>query len=137
MLRYFFDSSALTKYYHDEIGCPRVHGILDGADSEHFIVVCDDQELCLVAGIEGLTIINPGYPGRGPRSRGMRRNTHTDSPHSASRRRFNSCSASWAARMASRLVPTYFSTIAAAISKATTFSTITLAAGTAQTSDRS
>ena len=42
-----------------------------------------------------------------------------------------------AARIASRLVPTYFSTIAAAISNATTFSTITLAAGTAQTSERS
>ena len=42
-----------------------------------------------------------------------------------------------AVRIASRLVPTYFSTTAAAISNATTFSTITLAAGTAQTSDRS
>ena len=39
--------------------------------------------------------------------------------------------------MAARLVPTYFSTTAAAISNATTFSTITLAAGTAQTSERS
>ena len=44
---------------------------------------------------------------------------------------------SMAVRIASRLVPTYFSTTAAAISKATTFSTITLAAGTAQTSERS
>ena len=39
--------------------------------------------------------------------------------------------------MASTLVPTYFSTTAEASSKATTASTITLAAGTAQTSDRS
>src|SRR5271166_3274732 len=61
----------------------------------------------------------------------------TSSAQWARRSRLSSCMAAIAVRIASRLVPTYFSTIAAAISKATTFSTITLAAGTAQTSDRS
>jgi predicted nucleic acid-binding protein len=37
MPRYFFDSSALIKYYHNEIGSPRVQHILGEADSEHFI----------------------------------------------------------------------------------------------------
>jgi uncharacterized protein len=37
MARYFIDSSALVKYYHDEIGSPKVQRILDEADSEHFI----------------------------------------------------------------------------------------------------
>src|ERR1700755_2687091 len=59
-------------------------------------------------------------------------------PYSFSRcSRFNSCIAAIAALIAARLVPTYFSTTAEATSNATTFSTITLAAGTAQTSDRS
>jgi uncharacterized protein len=33
----FLDSSALVKYYHNEIGSPRVQHILAEADSEHFI----------------------------------------------------------------------------------------------------
>ena len=52
-------------------------------------------------------------------------------------RRLSSWIAAIDARIAARLVPTYFSTRAEATSNATTFSTITLAAGTAQTSDRS
>src|SRR5579863_7123855 len=58
-------------------------------------------------------------------------------PHDSRCARASSWSASCALLMAARLVPTYFSTTAAAISNATTFSTITLAAGTAQTSERS
>ena len=37
MAGYFIDSSALVKYYHQEIGSPKVQSILDEADSEHFI----------------------------------------------------------------------------------------------------
>jgi predicted nucleic acid-binding protein len=37
MARYFLDSSALIKYYHDETGSPEVRRILAEADSEHFI----------------------------------------------------------------------------------------------------
>jgi predicted nucleic acid-binding protein len=37
MARYFFDSSALIKYYHREAGSPRVQRMLGEADSEHFI----------------------------------------------------------------------------------------------------
>jgi predicted nucleic acid-binding protein len=35
--RSFIDSSALIKYYHDEIGSPNVQRILGEAGSEHFI----------------------------------------------------------------------------------------------------
>jgi predicted nucleic acid-binding protein len=37
MPRYFFDSSALIKQYHNEIGSPRIQHILGEAGSEHFI----------------------------------------------------------------------------------------------------
>ncbi|MFI5455686.1 MAG: type II toxin-antitoxin system VapC family toxin [Isosphaerales bacterium] len=37
MPRCFFDSSALIKYYHNEIGSPRVLRILGEAGSEHLI----------------------------------------------------------------------------------------------------
>jgi predicted nucleic acid-binding protein len=37
MARYFFDSSALIKYYHDETGSPTVERILREAHSEHLI----------------------------------------------------------------------------------------------------
>jgi predicted nucleic acid-binding protein len=37
MPRYFFDSSALIKYYHTENGSPRVQQILGSAGFEHFI----------------------------------------------------------------------------------------------------
>ena len=37
MLESILGTSALIKYYHDEIGSPRVHGILGEADSEYFI----------------------------------------------------------------------------------------------------
>jgi predicted nucleic acid-binding protein len=37
MPRNFFDSSALIKYYHDEIGSPSVQRILGEAGSEQFI----------------------------------------------------------------------------------------------------
>jgi predicted nucleic acid-binding protein len=37
MARYFLDSSALIKYYHDETGSPEVRRILGEAGSEHFI----------------------------------------------------------------------------------------------------
>jgi PIN domain nuclease of toxin-antitoxin system len=32
-----FDSSALVKYYHTEVGSPRVERILGDSGSEHFI----------------------------------------------------------------------------------------------------
>jgi hypothetical protein len=37
MPRYFFDSSALIKYYHNEIGSPRIQRILGEGGSEHLI----------------------------------------------------------------------------------------------------
>jgi len=37
MLRQFFDSSALIKYYHDEIGSPKVQILVGGAGSEHYV----------------------------------------------------------------------------------------------------
>jgi hypothetical protein len=37
MARYFFDSSALIKRYHTEIGTPNVRTILNEPDAEHFI----------------------------------------------------------------------------------------------------
>ncbi len=37
MARYFFDSSALIKYYHNEIGSPTVERILRDVHSEHLI----------------------------------------------------------------------------------------------------
>jgi uncharacterized protein len=37
MPRYFIDSSALIKYYHDEMGSPRVQQILEEAGSDFFI----------------------------------------------------------------------------------------------------
>ena len=39
MLRQFldFDSSALIKYYHDEIGSPKVQILVDGSGSEHYV----------------------------------------------------------------------------------------------------
>jgi predicted nucleic acid-binding protein len=45
MARYFFDSSALIKFYHDEIGSPRVHTILADSDSDHFIARLTAVEL--------------------------------------------------------------------------------------------
>jgi predicted nucleic acid-binding protein len=45
MPRYFFDTSALIKYYHDEIGSPRVQHILAKADSEYFIARLTAVEL--------------------------------------------------------------------------------------------
>lgn len=45
MPRYFFDTSALIKYYHDEIGSPRVQHILAEADSEYFIARLTAVEL--------------------------------------------------------------------------------------------
>jgi PIN domain nuclease of toxin-antitoxin system len=51
MSRYFIDSSALIKYYHNEIGSPKVQGILAEDGSEHFIA-----RLTLV---ERLAVINP------------------------------------------------------------------------------
>ncbi len=41
MLRQFFDSSALIKYYHDEIGSPKVQILVAGSGSEHY-VACRD-----------------------------------------------------------------------------------------------
>jgi predicted nucleic acid-binding protein len=37
MTRYFFDSSALIKRYHTEIGSPKVRAILNEPDAEHII----------------------------------------------------------------------------------------------------
>ena len=37
MLRQFFDSSALIKYYHDEIGSAKVQILVSGSGSEHYV----------------------------------------------------------------------------------------------------
>jgi len=37
MLRQFFDSSALIKYYHDEIGSPKVQILVGGSGSEYYV----------------------------------------------------------------------------------------------------
>jgi hypothetical protein len=37
MLRQFFDSTALIKYYHDEIGSPKVQILVGGSGSEHYV----------------------------------------------------------------------------------------------------
>ena len=37
MARYFFDTSALVKYYHDEVGSPTVRNIINEANAEFFI----------------------------------------------------------------------------------------------------
>jgi predicted nucleic acid-binding protein len=37
MPRYFFDTSALVKHYHIELGSPRVDSIFNEPDAEHFI----------------------------------------------------------------------------------------------------
>jgi hypothetical protein len=37
MLRQFFDSSALIKYYHDEIGSPKVQILVGALGSEQYV----------------------------------------------------------------------------------------------------
>jgi predicted nucleic acid-binding protein len=37
MLRQFFDSSALIKYYHNEIGSAKVQILVSGSGSEHYV----------------------------------------------------------------------------------------------------
>ncbi len=45
MARYYWDSSALIKYYHDEVGSPRVQQILGESSSEHLIARITAVEL--------------------------------------------------------------------------------------------
>jgi len=54
MLRQFFDSSALIKYYHDETGSPKVRILVGGSGSEHYVA----RQLCLITAISSRPYFN-------------------------------------------------------------------------------
>ena len=63
MLRQFFDSSALIKYYHNEIGSAKVQILVSGSGSEHYVARLAWVEIlsALAKKVRTGTIVPPDY----------------------------------------------------------------------------
>jgi len=79
MLRQFFDSSALIKYYHNEIGSPKVQILVGGSGSEHYVARLAWVEIlsALAKKVRPGTIAAPDYRPLQSRLRGDINHRHS------------------------------------------------------------